>query len=525
MRSVIVSVCAATFAFAVSMSISGCPDTGPTAVVDSSDDIGSDTAGLDGKTGDVLADVFVPDTTGPADATAEADLSEVTDDAQVDTGEVSASDVAVDTVEVDANNDGMSLDTGADSDTAPDVSPDTEVNADTGDDVDVDNDAEADGSTDVLDDVMPDIEDDTGPDTVDADMVDTGVVDVVEVMDSDAAIDAAEDTVQDTAEDVIEDAVEDVDAAADMADDLAQDVAEDVAADVPLDTDAGESCPGLEPMPFAYETLTDFSTSEDFAISDAGDYYANEGPHLVRRIGGTGPLELFVPGIGVTAGMGFLPGGDLVVADVGSGSLIRIAPNGSQTTILSGLEYPNGLDIHWDGRVFIAEQSGHRVRAVDPDTGAFEIVAEGICSPNGVSFGPGYERVYVGSFGCGYVYAIDEDPAGGWSDPLVIGANGVAAPGAQNVPGIGSGGLDGLNTDVCGNIYVTDFGPGNIYRIPPDLGPPTIAVTLPSVWIPNLHWGNGVGIWDPYTLYVADRDQGRLFALDIGVLGKETTAP
>ena len=40
-----------------------------------------------------------------------------------------------------------------------------------------------------------------------------------------------------------------------------------------------------------------------------------------------------------------------------------------------------------------------------------------------------------------------------------------------------------------------------------------------------MHWGSGVGGWDPNVLYVSDRDQGRLFAMNIGVPGKEISKP
>ena len=62
---------------------------------------------------------------------------------------------------------------------------------------------------------------------------------------------------------------------------------------------------------------------------------------------------------------------------------------------------------------------------------------------------------------------------------------------------------------------------GKVYRISPDASQVDEVAELPSSWIPNLRWGVGVGGWDPDVLYVADRDQGRVFAIDVGIPGKK----
>ena len=79
------------------------------------------------------------------------------------------------------------------------------------------------------------------------------------------------------------------------------------------------------------------------------------------------------------------------------------------------------------------------------------------------------------------------------------------------------GGFDGINVDICGNVYITEYGTGKIYRITPD-GVGTMVVDLPSFWIPNLRWGNGIGGWETDILYVTAYD--RLYALEMGILGK-----
>jgi sugar lactone lactonase YvrE len=88
-----------------------------------------------------------------------------------------------------------------------------------------------------------------------------------------------------------------------------------------------------------------------------------------------------------------------------------------------------------------------------------------------------------------------------------------------------SGGLDGLEVDACGNVYVTEFVKGLVYRISSDGSNVEEAAELPSTWIPNLHWGRGLGGFEKEILYVSDRDDGRLFAISAGVASKPVAFP
>jgi hypothetical protein len=77
-----------------------------------------------------------------------------------------------------------------------------------------------------------------------------------------------------------------------------------------------------------------------------------------------------------------------------------------------------------------------------------------------------------------------------------------------------AGGLDGITVDGCGSVYVTEFTLGQIWRISPEGGEGSVVVKLPSAWIPNMHFGSGLGDWRKDRLYVADREGARLFELD-----------
>jgi sugar lactone lactonase YvrE len=367
-----------------------------------------------------------------------------------------------------------------------------------------------------------------------------------------------------------------------------------------------------------------------------------------------------------------------VICDVAHGALLRVTPEGGTTTLMSGLSYPNGVEVDLDGYVYVSEHNAGRVRRVDPDTGDYTVIAEGLTNPNGLAFDPTHETLYVNSFGGGTVHAIARtggdawettlfaemptDPGSGGCDGLSVGdecfldwgigacaevggdldcqesldeaacgglavgdfcvtsaleevVNSVCAdtggalfcpkvPGevVQACVGHGSGDscealgvtsscdpswegvlicditswesvifdacdglaegdacvvveyegyatgtcepgqggalscdaswggghwgdyglLDGLNVDICGNVYVTEYIAGYVWRFTEAGAEPELVVETGSSWIPNMKWGYGVGGWETDVLYVMDRDSRGIFAVDLGIPGKPT---
>jgi gluconolactonase len=263
--------------------------------------------------------------------------------------------------------------------------------------------------------------------------------------------------------------------------------------------------------PISLTTLTGFSTSEDFDID--GDGYAASivNSNLVGK-DLYGNTKVIAPNVAnSTAGTRVLSTGDWVIADVGNGAITLVdASTGGKSLVLAGLAYPNGLEIDADDNVYIGENNADRVIRVNAYNPAdIEVVAVGLSEPNGVILSPDGQTLYVGSFGGGKIYAVDRNPAGGWMPFRVL-----------YDPVGGDGGFDGINVDICGNVYITEFTTGHVYRISPDGLQTALVADLPSFWIPNLRWGLGDAGWDADTLYVADRDQGRLFAIEVGIPGK-----
>mgnify|MGYP000061571930 CR=1 FL=1 len=270
------------------------------------------------------------------------------------------------------------------------------------------------------------------------------------------------------------------------------------------------SQPWPKKLPYT-ATLTGWTQAEDFDFDAEGYVVSVENSNLVGR-DPYGNAKIYTPNIGNwTAGTRALPTGDFVVADAGAGELVLVDKDtGGKTVLLGGLNYPNGVEVDEDNNVYVAQNSGaqvNRVNAYDPYDR--EVVATGVVEPNGLILSPDGQTLYIGSFGGGKIFAVDRNPAGGWYPHRVF-----------YDPNQSDSGFDGINVDICGNVYITEFISGNIYRVSPDGQEADVVAELPSSWIPNLRWGVGVAGWDPDTLYVADRDQGRLFAINVGIPGK-----
>jgi sugar lactone lactonase YvrE len=166
-------------------------------------------------------------------------------------------------------------------------------------------------------------------------------------------------------------------------------------------------CSTVPAAPVSFETHEGFTSSEDFAFDELGNYVGVDENGNLIRVSKTGEKQLWLPSIGSTAGMAMLPDGSVVVCDVREGALKRAYPNGAVSVVLGGLLYPNGVDIGPDGFIYVAENAGGRVRRVDPDTGEFSIVALGLDGPNGVAFTDDPSLLYIGSFEGSGVYKLE----------------------------------------------------------------------------------------------------------------------
>ncbi|HEY0705516.1 MAG TPA: SMP-30/gluconolactonase/LRE family protein, partial [Polyangia bacterium] len=273
-------------------------------------------------------------------------------------------------------------------------------------------------------------------------------------------------------------------------------------------------CDNLPPLPVTYKVKRGPKAAEDFTFDREGNLVSvdNRSGNVFKSPYNGKPV-LFAPTrfLGGTAGTRMLPNGDLIVAEVVGGALFRVSPTGVKSRLTSGFAYPNGIEIHLDGSIFVADQENRRVVKVDPVTGKGTPFVSGplLGAPNGVTFSPDYRTLYIGDFERGRVLAVDVGPDGTGGAPRILASR------------IGDRALDGMAVDECGNVYVDEYEAAKVWRITPD-GKLSVAVDISkdSQWIPNMQWGSGIGGWDPNILYVSDREADVVYEVALGVKGK-----
>lgn len=275
-------------------------------------------------------------------------------------------------------------------------------------------------------------------------------------------------------------------------------------------------CEDLPPGPFTLVPLaSSITASEDLAFDTEGNLIGANDSTIFKSTY-SGERSFFVS-LNFRAGMRYSAGGDLMVNDDNNGRLVRIDSVGNKIPVLSGLSYPNGITAGLDGYMYLTEHNARRVRRVHPTTGEFTIIDDGtIDSPNGITFNEDYTALYIGGFnGIGTIYKLPIDAEG---NPGTI---------VPFVTDVGTGWLDGLAVDACGNLYVCDYGASIVYRISPDGGTvtPIIDASGAMTYMPNLQWGSGLGGWDRGKLYIPEGWTHGVFEVDIGVPSKPRVYP
>jgi sugar lactone lactonase YvrE len=149
-----------------------------------------------------------------------------------------------------------------------------------------------------------------------------------------------------------------------------------------------------------------------------------------------------------------LADGTLVVAELGTGRLVRVAGE-TRTVLTEGLGAPASLAAGPEGGIYVAEAAAGAISRVDPATGARTLIAQGLKLPKAVAVGPRGELIVL-EVGAKAVVAID--PATGARSIIAEGlpVGQVTAP----VPLAG-----GVAVGPTGTIYVTSDVENAIYRI------------------------------------------------------------
>lgn len=270
----------------------------------------------------------------------------------------------------------------------------------------------------------------------------------------------------------------------------------------------------------------------------------------VRVQRGGAPTDSFLEG------PSFDRAGNLYVVDIPNGRIFRVSPGGAWALVAEYDGEPNGLKIHRDGRIFVADHR-HGIMRLDPASGAVTPVVDR----------PGLERfkgvndlVFASS---GDLYFTDQGQTG-LQDPtgrvyrlcqdgrleLLLGnvpsPNGLVLGAAEDVlylavtrgnsiwrvplrAGVGvgrvgvfiqlSGGLggpDGLAIDEQGGLAVAHIGLGTVWLFSA-LGEPRCRIRSPAgLLTTNVAYGGP----DRRTLYITEAETGSILRAELDVPGR-----
>jgi len=273
-----------------------------------------------------------------------------------------------------------------------------------------------------------------------------------------------------------------------------------------LDTEPPFDCDGLDTED-DWEFIQLGYTGEEFAF-DADGYVvtASDWSGAILQQDLDGDVEIIAPfQSDELAGVDLFPNGDILFADEGRGSLMRMTPGGVESLVASSLLSPNSVIVHPSGKVFTTAYDS--IKEVFPNSGDKEtLVPGGDFDLDGLTLSPNYDYLWFNEDDRGTVFRV---PIDGSDDPELV----AELPVSDGVE------LNGMTTDVCGNVYAlrTD---GRVTRVSPDGDTETfVHVERPGdMYTTAIHFGSGIGGWDENHIYIMDRFGG-LFEVYVGIPG------
>ena len=184
--------------------------------------------------------------------------------------------------------------------------------------------------------------------------------------------------------------------------------------------------------------------------------------------------------------------GDYFVVRSDDGSVVRISPEGAETSVARGFYWAYGVTIGPDGMLYVSDGDVYRV---DPDTGEKTLLVEHPANEawfaHNVGFSLDSTELYIGTVGSGELLAVPLDAALDPTDEPYVFAR---------LPGDW---MDTVAVDACGYLWVPEYWTSGLYRISPDgeVSDSMVEQIEPS-YGHGAVWGRGVGGWRPDALYM-----------------------
>lgn len=257
------------------------------------------------------------------------------------------------------------------------------------------------------------------------------------------------------------------------------------------------------------------------AVAHDGTFYFADVPWgRIFRITPDGELSLFLEYDGEPNGIKIHPDGRLFVADYRNG-ILAIDPHTRQTERIlervanEHLRGPNDLSFASNGDLYFTDQGNSdilrphgrviRLRA----GGEAEILMTDIPSPNGLVLSPDQEWLYVAVTRTNAVWKVPLTVPPGLASSSLVGTSGVF------IQLSGGTGPDGLAVDEAGNLLVAHTGLGCVWMFSP-VGEPLYRIkTCAGLSISNVAYGGA----DRKLLYITESATGSILTAGMPVAG------
>lgn len=249
------------------------------------------------------------------------------------------------------------------------------------------------------------------------------------------------------------------------------------------------------------------------AVDAAGNVYAvnfsRQGTVGIVTPAGDARVWLALPGASVPNGLRFGRDGALFVADYVGHTIYRVAPGSNEPVpfaVEPAMSQPNDLAILADGTLYASDpdwaNNTGRVWRIARN-GAVTLAAGELGTANGIDVSPDGHTLYVNESVQRTIWAFTIAPDGALSNKRLV-------------KRFEDHGLDGMRSDVDGNLYVTRHGKGTVVKLSPR-GAVLREIALPGSKPSNICFGGP----DGRTAYVTEVEHGRLLQFRVDRPGLE----
>jgi hypothetical protein len=245
-------------------------------------------------------------------------------------------------------------------------------------------------------------------------------------------------------------------------------------------------CSSVPLVPVSVGAIASARGYHGLAFDQAGFIYGMDARNNLIQADYYGASSVFLPTQG-TQGMDALQTGELAVATP-SGLTIVDPTDASVRVVASSLSFVYGVVEGPDGMLYVGDRTN--AYRVDPVNDTYEVYLRNSAAQS-VGFSPDFTKFYYTNTTGWALWQVELDAN---YDPI-------GAP--TQLSNFGSSFRDGLVVDLCGSIYVMDYGTNNMYKIDPVTGDNVLFFDFTfDLYGHGAAWGSGIGGWRRDAIYV-----------------------